>query len=94
MDQPIDQRDATGGVGKNLIPLCEGAIGGDQGGLLLIPPGDNLEQQVGMAVGVGEIAHFVDHEELWPGIAGQAAIECAVAILGSKIIEHLPKLQV
>ncbi len=58
--QPIHQGDDAGGVGKDFAPLLEGAIGSDQGRALFIAPGDDLEQQVGVTVGVGEIAYFID----------------------------------
>ena len=70
MHQTIHQRDHAGGVEEDIAPFGEGAVGGDQGGFLLIVLGDDLEQQVGVAVGIGEIPRLVDHQQLRPGTAG------------------------
>ena len=58
--QAIDQRDDTGGVGEDLAPLGEGAVGGNQGGLLFVAAADEFEQQVGVAVGVGQVADLIE----------------------------------
>jgi len=42
-----------------------------------------------MAVGVGEIADLVDDRALGSRVAGQPALEGAVAILGGQVVEHL-----
>ena len=52
VDQAIDQRHDAGGVGEDLAPLGERAIGGDQGAAILVAAGDQLEHQVGVAIGV------------------------------------------
>ena len=52
VDQTIDQRYDASGIGKHLTPLGERPIGGDQGATILVAAGDQLEHQVGMAVGI------------------------------------------
>ena len=54
VDQPIDQGDDTGGVGEDLVPLAERSVGGDEDGFFLVAAADDLEQQVGVTIGVGE----------------------------------------
>ncbi len=68
VDEAIDERDDTGGVGKDLAPFGEGAVGGDEGGFVLVAPGDDLEEQIGMAVRVGEVTDLVDDQPWGPGI--------------------------
>lgn len=63
VDQTIDHGDDTGGVGKDLPPFREGAVGRDQGALPLVATTDQLEQKIGMAVGVGQITDLIDHQE-------------------------------
>jgi hypothetical protein len=75
MYQPIHQGDNAGGVGKDFTPLLEGAVGGDQGRPLLIAPGNDLEQQVGVTVGVRKIADFIDDQKMRPCMLGQATFE-------------------
>ena len=60
--QPVDHGDDTGGVGEDLAPVGEGAIGGDDGAFLLVAAADQFEHQVGVAIGVGQIADFVDEQ--------------------------------
>ena len=59
MDETIDEGDDTGGVGEDLIPFAEGAIGRDEGAHVLIAARDQLEEEVGMTIGVGEVADLV-----------------------------------
>jgi hypothetical protein len=58
--EAVDERDDTGGGGEDLAPFGEGAVGGDDGGVALVAPADEFEEQVGVAVGVGQVADLVD----------------------------------
>jgi hypothetical protein len=60
VDEAVDERDDAGGVGEDLVPFGEGAVGGDEGGFGLVAARDDLEQQVGVAFGVGQVADLVD----------------------------------
>ena len=50
MDEPVDDRDDTGGIGEDLAPFGEGAIGGDDRGLALVAAVDDLKQQIGIVL--------------------------------------------
>ena len=52
----------NGDVGKDLIPLGEGLVGGKNGGGFLIPPGNELEEQVCALNIHGKIADPIDDE--------------------------------
>ena len=56
VDQAIDQGDDAGGIWKDLAPFGEGPVGGDDRAVVT----DEFEQQIGMAMGIGEIADLVD----------------------------------
>ena len=60
MDESVDEGDDAGGVGEDLVPFFEGAVGGDDGALGLIATGDHLEQEVSKAAGVGQIPDLVN----------------------------------
>src|SRR3954468_22922875 len=62
VDEAIDQRDDAGGAGEHLVPLGERAVGGDESAANLVAAGDELEHQVGMAIGAGEVADLVDDQ--------------------------------
>ncbi len=51
-------------VAEDLAPAAEGQVGGDHDGGLLVAGGDELEEEVG-GVGVeGDVADFVNDDEL------------------------------
>ena len=53
-----------GGVGEDLVPFREGLVGGDDRRALLIPAGDDFEEQIGVAGVVGQVPELVaDHEQ-------------------------------
>ena len=73
VQQPIDERDDAGGVGEDLVPFAEGFVGGEENGaLLLVAAGDHLEEQIGVACVVGEIADLVDGEQRVARCSGAA----------------------
>jgi len=72
VDEAVDQGDDTGGVGEDLAPFGKRAVGGDEGGLGLVAARDDLEEQVGVAVGVAEIADLVDDQQARAGVDAQA----------------------
>ena len=60
MHESIDERDHAPGVRKHLGPRGEGFVGSHQGALLFVASIQELEEQIGMAIRVGQIANFVD----------------------------------
>jgi len=89
VQETVDQRDNACGVGEHLAPFGEVAIGGDQGAPVLIPPRDQLEHQIGMAIGVGEVADLVDHQQVRAGVMAQAATQRGIAVECAEIAEQL-----
>src|SRR5271169_6555579 len=64
MDQAVDESDDAGGVGEDRGPLCEGLVGREDDRLVLVvPAGDDLEEQVGVPRVVREVADLVDAED-------------------------------
>ena len=47
MQDTIQDGGGDGDVGKNLVPLGERLIRGEYGGGFLIPPGNQLKEQIG-----------------------------------------------
>ena len=60
MDKSVDYGDDTGGVGKHLGPFGEGAIGGHDRWFVFVAPVDDFEEQVGMAIAVGQVSYLVN----------------------------------
>ena len=62
MQDTIQDGRGNGNVGKDLIPLREGLVGSEYGGGFLIPPGNQLEEQVCPLNIHGKVANLVDYE--------------------------------
>ncbi len=74
MSEPIDEGDDAGGVGENGRPVFEGEIGRDEDrSILLITRIDDLVEQIGSVVVVGEVAHLVDTEKVGTSVDGDSA---------------------
>ena len=58
--EPIDEGGGGRRVGKHGRPVGEGQVGGEGETLLLVAPADDLEEQVGGACVVGQIAELVE----------------------------------
>ena len=60
VDDAVDQRDHAGGIGEDLGPFGERAVCGQQQAFVLVAAAYDLEEQIGMVVAVGEVAHLVN----------------------------------
>ena len=89
MDQAIDQGDDAGGIWKDLAPFGEGPVGGDDRAVVLVTATDEFEQQIGMAIGIGEIADLVDHQKTGAGIVTQAPAQGGIAVESGEVAEQL-----
>jgi|GEM_PF-2976966 len=58
MHQAIDQRGDACGIGEHLGPFREGPIGGYDGALFFIALIEKLEQKIGMAGAIGQVACY------------------------------------
>ena len=62
MQQPVKQRRGNG-VGEDLTPLGEAAVGGQDHGALLVARVDELEEEIGAAGRDWQVADLVDDEQ-------------------------------
>ena len=81
--------DDTGGGGEHVAPFGEGFIGRDEDRHGEVPAGDDLEEEVGIAVVVVEVSDLVDGQKLRAGEASQTPGEGGVGVLGSEFVEHV-----
>ena len=49
---------------QNLGPVLEGQVGGDKQARALVGPADDFEEQFGSRLGAGDIAEFVEDEQV------------------------------
>jgi hypothetical protein len=90
VDEAVDERDDAGGVREDLAPFGEGLVGAEQNGLLrVVAAGDDLEEKVGVAAVVGEVADLVDAEQVGHGVAMEASGERDGGLLRGEIGEHV-----
>ena len=64
VDQAINGGDRHHGVGKNLIPLTKGLIGGDHQAPSFIAMGNQLKQDGGLHVGLFDIPQIINDQEI------------------------------
>ena len=81
--------DDTGGGGEHVAPFGEGFVGRDEDRHGEVPAGDDLEEEVGIAVVVVEVSDLVDGQKLRAGEASQTPGEGGVGVLGSEFVEHV-----
>ena len=89
VNQAVDEGDDTGCVGEDFTPLGKGFVGGDDNGALLVASGHDLEEQVRVAVVVGQISGLVNDKELWIAVPTESAAQRARGVLCGEIVEHV-----
>ena len=89
VDQAVDQGDNACGIWKDLAPFGEGPVGGDDRAVVLVTATDEFEQQIGMAIGIGELADLVDHEKTGAGLVTQAPAQGGIAVERGEVAEQL-----
>ena len=89
VDEAVDEGDDAGGGGEHAGPLREGFVGRDEHRQVEVPAGDDLEEEVGVAVVVVEVSDLVDGEELRAGEATQSPGERCVGVLSGEFVEHV-----
>ena len=81
-------RVTTRAAEENVGPFGEGFIGRDENGRGEVPAGDDLEEEVGVAVVVVEVSDLVDCQKLRAGEATQSPGEGGVGVLGGEFVER------
>ena len=75
MAEAIEERADTGRALEDGGPLAERPIRSNHDRRLHISLRDDLEEQIGVAVAVGEVSEFIDHEQRGLDVAVQAAAD-------------------
>src|ERR1700693_3012128 len=57
--------------------------------VVLVTATDEFEQQIGRAIGIGEIAALVDHQETGAGIVTQSPAQGGIAVERGEVAEQL-----
>src|SRR6202040_2064776 len=60
----VEQRGCHLGVAKHTGPVAKGQIGGDDDGSALVEPADQMKEQLAAGLSEGQIAEFVENDEV------------------------------
>ena len=89
MGQAIEQRGRHLGVREDARPFPEGQIGGHQHRGALVEPADEVEQELAAGLSEGQIAEFVENDEVHAGqVIGEPAL-AAIAGLGFEPVDEI-----
>ena len=73
--QAIQQSGGHLGITKDCRPFAEGKIGGDDNRGALVKPTDQVEEELPTGLGEGQIAEFIQDDEVHAGqVIGQATL--------------------
>ena len=64
MREPVEQRGCHFRVPKHARPFAEGKVGRDDDGRAFVEPADQMEQELAASLGEGQIAEFVEDDEV------------------------------
>src|SRR5271166_4746021 len=67
MGEAVEERGRHLRIAEHARPFAEGEIGGDDDRSSLVEPADEMEQQLPAGLGEGEIAEFVEDDEVEAG---------------------------
>ena len=89
MGEAVEQRGGHLGIAEDARPFAEGEIGGDDDRGALVEPADQVEQQLAAGLGEGQIAEFVEDDEVEAReIIGDAALASG-ARLGLEPVDEI-----
>ena len=93
MGQSVEQRCGHFGVAEHAGPFAECEIGGHDDGGALIEPADEVEEKLATGLGEGQIAEFVQHDEVHPGqMLGKPSLP-SIAGLGLEAVDEVDHVE-
>jgi hypothetical protein len=89
MGEAVEQGRCHLGIAENARPFAEGEIRGDEDRGALVEATDQMEEQLSAGLGEGEIAEFVEDDEVEPGeMIGDTALP-AGSSLGFELVDEI-----
>ena len=64
VDKAVHGGEGHGGVGEDPVPFAEGVVGGDKQGAELVAGADELEEDAGLGLVLGDVGQVVEDEEV------------------------------
>ena len=91
VEQSVEQCGGDDGVAEDFSPFSEAAIAGEDHGAFFVSGVDQLEEQVGAAVGDWEIADLVDDQERGAAIEADLLDQASLAFGAAERFDQLGK---
>jgi len=89
VSETIEQRRGHFGVSEDARPFAEGEIGGDDDRGSFVQPADEMEEELAAGLGEGQIAEFIEDDEVHAGeVIGEPSLP-AVAGFGFQPIDEI-----
>src|SRR5262245_6992605 len=76
-------------VVKELAPILEGQIGGDDGRHALVPLVEDLIEEIGAARVEAQVTELVDEQQLIPGPRGQPLSDRVSRLGGDEVVDEI-----
>ena len=93
MRQAIEQRGGHLGVAEDGGPFAERQIGGDDDAGAFVEFRDEMEEQLPAGLGEGQIAQFIEHDEVEPGqVIGNAPLAAGTG-LGLQPVDQVDDIE-
>ena len=89
MGQAVEQGCGHLGVAEDGRPFAEGEVGGDDDRGALVEPAHEVEEQLPAGLGEGQVAEFVEDDEVAPGELVRGAALASGADLGLEEIDQV-----
>jgi len=89
MDKAIDGGQRHSLVGEDLAPFSKWLIGGDQHRSTLVTCGDQLEQDAGFGLILGDVGDVVEDEQIVAVELGDSAFECQLATRDLQLLHEI-----
>src|SRR5215467_15421652 len=90
MHEAIDGGEHHGLVGKNLVPVAERTVGRDRYRAALVAHGDQLEQDAGLRLILGNVGDVVEDQEMIFVELGDGRLETQLAVGHLELLNELP----
>ena len=101
MQNPVQDSGGNGDVGKDFVPLGEGLIGSEDGGGLLIPPGNQLEEEISPLNVHREVSNLINNEHsvlgqhfefVWQAVVEMSFFELLNELVAIDVVSGEPML--
>ena len=89
MEEAVEDGAGDGFVAEDGVPLMKGAVAGNDDAAAFVPGAEDLEEEIGALLADGEVADFVEAEEVGSGVGVHGTEEGAGLVGGVKAVDDV-----